>query len=116
MKVGRLIEADHGYTGSLRTLDVSAKLRFDRNERGRADNAPDYIVSAVTGDGELVEIGAAWAKESNANGRAVRFLTMTLDAPSWDRPLNLAAFPSDDDRDGSLDIQWRRERQDRRAA
>lgn len=115
MKIGELQQLDGGeFKGQFRTLTAGARLRLDRNQK-RDDNSPDYIVNALTDDGELVAIGNAWSKESNANGRAMRFLSITMDDPSWDKPLNVAAFPIDG-RPGVLELTWRRERQDRRAA
>jgi uncharacterized protein (DUF736 family) len=52
-----------------------------------------------------VEIGAAWLKKRK-DGSGEAFLTITLDDPSFDRPINIAAFP---EKDGGYQISWRRQ-------
>lgn len=117
MKIGELKTTDQGasYTGSLRTIAWSGRICFEQAAAKRDDNSPDYNVFAITPDGELVAIGNAWRKRTTANNRELAFLSVTMDDPSWEKPLNVAAFPSDGD-PTKLEIQWRRERQDRRAA
>lgn len=117
MKIGEVKTTDGGasYRGRVTTIAWSGRLHLEQAEAKRDDKSPDYNVFAVTADGELAAIGNAWRKQSEANGRKVAFLSITMDDPAWDKPLNVAAFPSDGD-PTTLEIQWRRERQQGRAA
>lgn len=116
MKIGELKQVDGGaWRGQFRTLNAGARIELEAVPTKRDPNSPDYIVHAVVDGGELVAFGNAWAKESHKEGRNVRFLSITMDDPSWPAPLNIAAFPVDG-RPGTLEIVWNRPRQDRRAA
>lgn len=88
--------------GNIRTLGHSARLCLEPNPRAEAQGQPAYNAYAITADGELVNIGAAWAKESN--GR--KYFSMSLDDPSWAASLSCAAFPTD--KAGEWDVVWNR--------
>lgn len=97
--------------GSLRTLSLSIRLEVEAIPGLRNDNEPSHRVYAITPDGELSEIGAAWTKETREDRR--QFLSITLDDPSFAAPLNVAAFPGETG--DAFNIVWNRPRQDRAA-
>ena len=55
--IGTFTQSGTGYTGSVKTLTINAKIRFVPVEE-RRENGPDYRVLA----GSNIELGAAWAK------------------------------------------------------
>lgn len=116
MKIGDLTATNSGggFRGQFRTLTAGARIELSPAGQKRDDNSPDFTVYAVLDGGELAELGAAWSKESHANGRNVRFLSITMDDPSWPAALNVAAFPVDG-KPGAFELVWNRPRQDRRA-
>lgn len=88
--------------GSIRTLAHSARLVLEPTNRTN-EGAPAYVVNALSSDGELIEIGAAWRKETKEKRV---YLSMALDDPSWSAPLSCAAFPAD--KAGEWDVIWNR--------
>jgi uncharacterized protein (DUF736 family) len=78
--------ADGGWTGSIRTLSISAKVRFVPNDNRENDKAPAFKL--VIGHSE---IGAAWI----ARGRdeASRpYLRVQMDDPFLGCPVSAALF------------------------
>lgn len=57
--IGTFTTLDDGFTGTLHTLTLKAKIAFVPNDKSTA-NAPDYRILSSGG----VEIGAAWKKLS----------------------------------------------------
>ncbi|WP_334163719.1 DUF736 domain-containing protein [Phenylobacterium sp.] len=94
MILGHFTEADDGYAGALRTLGVTADLRFVRapsdNER-----APSHRILA--GD---VECGAAWAAQDES-----ALLNVRLDDPTWPEPVRARLVRG---RGEDLLLVWRR--------
>lgn len=95
---------DPAFTGRIRTLTFNLSLTL-RPLPQRQESSPSFEVCA-----EGVTIGSAWKKVSD---RGDKFLSLTLDDPSWPAALNLAAFPGED---GILDVVWTRPRGGRDAA
>tara|TARA_R110000751_G_C13791630_1_gene482202 strand:+ start:493 stop:882 length:390 start_codon:yes stop_codon:yes gene_type:complete len=107
-------------TGKFATLQFGLNLEFhaiaenwkagnppaaDANGPGR----PAYDVYGV-GQAGAVKVGAAWIKEAK-RGDAIgtKFLTISIDDPSFDAPLNLSTWPTD--AKGSVHtIRWERPR------
>ena len=114
--IGSLLPESEGFKGKLRTLSHKLRLELHPNEEKRAEGSPDFIVYADEG-GDLVEIGAAWLRTVQARGgnNGRRFLSITLDDPSFPAPLNVAAFAPDSDGLPWL-ITWNRPRQQGREA
>ncbi|WP_431301810.1 DUF736 domain-containing protein [Sediminicoccus sp. BL-A-41-H5] len=113
--IGTLRPLDGGaFSGRVRTLTHRLNLEFEpieaADKRGR--ESPDFTVYAKDG-ADLIPIGSAWKKETTRDG--TRFLSITLDDPSFPAPLNLAAFPNDEAGD-TWRIVWNRPRQLREAA
>lgn len=75
-------------------------------------NAPAYdVLRRASGTKDPFNpSGAAWIKNSeNVDGGD--FLSITMDDPDWDSPLNLAAFPGKDAAQ-PWQVQWSRPRRD----
>ena len=83
-----------------------------RAKPGESSN-PNYEVFIEEGN-EVFAIGAAWLKNSEkVNGGD--FLSITLDSPKLDDPVNLSAFPPEDNK-APWRIVWMRPRQQQKAA
>jgi uncharacterized protein (DUF736 family) len=71
------------------------------------ENAPSYE-AALTEHGKRPFIaGAAWIKNSD-KVKGGDFLSITLDAVKWDRAINVAAFPPEDEQSTDWRIVWSR--------
>ena len=112
--IGHLKEDQGSFRGKIRTLGMKLAIELHPNEDKRGDG-PDFIAYADAG-GDLVAIGGAWKKEVQAAGpnKGSRFLSITLDDPSFNAPLNCAAFPGGDGLPWA--IVWNRPRQAGREA
>jgi uncharacterized protein (DUF736 family) len=85
------------YAGEIKTLTLlRGKVAF-RPVDTKSDKGPDYRV--VVEGSATVELGAAWKRVSEA-GR--EFLSVSLDDPALDHPLNAALMPSDDGKSAIL--------------
>jgi len=73
--IGTFTAQNSGFTGTLKTLTLNAKVKLVPNEKA-SENAPDYRLQVVGG----AEIGAAWKKTSQADRP---YLSVTLDDPSF---------------------------------
>src|ERR1700683_4041337 len=60
--IGRFKKKGAGYTGSIETLTLRAKITFEPADKN-SDRAPDFRVFHI-GDDFTSEIGAAWKKTS----------------------------------------------------
>lgn len=93
---------DGGWTGSVQTLTINAKLRFVPNDNRDNDNAPAFRV--LIGQSR---IGDAW--EGRSGGENPRnYLRVKLDDPSLLEPITAALFPSEDG--GTAQLVWNRRR------
>lgn len=85
-------EAKNAFTGDILTLSFQF-TGVDIAPTGKSGTKePDYRVTAKTATGH-VELGAAW-KRTSEKGRD--FISVSLDAPLLDAPLNAALFTDDD--------------------
>mgnify|MGYP003378451841 CR=1 FL=1 len=87
IKLGMDVRLD-GFTGTLRTLTLNAKVTLVPNDTGSSENAPDFRLQAAGHD-----IGAAWKKTSEA-GREYR--SVTLDDPSFPAPVYARLIEGED--------------------
>ncbi|MGA2841708.1 MAG: DUF736 domain-containing protein [Steroidobacteraceae bacterium] len=80
------------YAGEIRTLTLLRNKIAFRPNTPNTDKGPSYrvVIEGVVG---AIELGAAWKRTSDA-GRD--FLSVSLDDPALDRPLNAALMPSED--------------------
>lgn len=114
-KIGTIEEVlNNGETefdGQIRTLDHSFNFRMISNPDRNGMNSPDYLILAKSISGHDVQLGVAWRKKPTRFGADQNdFLSITLDDPSFEKPLNVAAFVQANGQ--TWDITWRR-RQDR---
>jgi uncharacterized protein (DUF736 family) len=84
--------AKDSYAGEVRTLTLARGKVAIRPSKPTSDKGPSYRV-VLEGVGGAVELGAAWKRTSDA-GRD--FLSVSLDDPALDRPLNAALMPAED--------------------
>ena len=94
---------DGGWTGSIRTLTINAKVRLVPNENRDSDNAPVFRVFVGQS-----RIGDAWAARSGGDSPK-DYLRVRLDDPSLSEPISAALFPSEDG--GAAQLVWSRRRQ-----
>lgn len=94
--IGTFTKSENGYAGTVRTLNVNVKVKFVPNDK-TSDNSPDYRV--LSGNYEL---GAAWAKTSQANRP---YLSVSLDDPSFPSAIYARLVEGDD---GSYHLIWSR--------
>jgi uncharacterized protein (DUF736 family) len=86
------------YTGEIKTLTLlRSKVAF-RPTEAKSEKGPHYRV-VVEGAPGAIELGAAWKRVSEA-GR--EFLSVSLDDPALDHPLNAALMPSEDGKSAIL--------------
>lgn len=90
-----------GWTGSIQTLVLNAKVRLVPNDDRDHDNAPAFRV--LIGQSR---IGDAWETRAASDERP--YLRLRLDDPSFQEPLTAALFPSEDG--GSAQLIWNRRR------
>ncbi|MCR6631501.1 MAG: DUF736 family protein [Magnetospirillum sp.] len=91
---------DGGWTGSIRTLTLDAKLRLIPHDNRDGDKAPAFRV--LLGH---TRIGDAW--EARSAGEPPKdYLRVRLDDPSLPEPLNAALFPAEGG--GEAQLVWRR--------
>ena len=101
MNIGTFTLAkDGGWTGSIRTLTIDAKLRLVPNDNRENANAPAFRVFVGNS-----RIGDAW--DAHSCGDHPRdYLRIKLDDPSLPEPMSLELFPSDDS--GEAQLVWNR--------
>ena len=101
MNIGTFTLAkDGGWTGSIRTLTIDAKLRLVPNDNRENANAPAFRVFVGNS-----RIGDAWEAHSGGD-HPKDYLRIKLDDPSLPEPMSLALFPSDEG--GEAQLVWTR--------
>jgi uncharacterized protein (DUF736 family) len=78
--IGSFTSTDNGFTGSIRTLSLNVKARFQRVD-SPSDKGPHYRIYA-SGN---VELGAGWEKTSKETGQV--YVSVKLDDPSFPAPI-----------------------------
>ncbi|MBB6255431.1 DUF736 domain-containing protein [Nitrospirillum iridis] len=94
-----ILGKDGGWTGTIRTLVINAKVRLTPNDNREHDSAPAFRVFLGAS-----RIGDAWEAQA-ASGHGA-YLRVRLDDPSLTEPLTAALFPSDDG--ASAQLVWTR--------
>ena len=93
-------KTDGTLEGVFATIRVNAPIALVPNASKASEEAPDYrIIHRKTG----FEIGAGWNKVS---GDGEPFISVTLDDPSFNAPINAALWPSE--ADGEYALIWNR--------
>jgi uncharacterized protein (DUF736 family) len=82
--IGTFTKDGAGFTGSIETLTLKAKLTFEPTDK-KSDKAPDYRVFQIAED-FTSEIGAAWKKTPREGG--AEYLSVSLDDPSFAEKIN----------------------------
>lgn len=91
---------DGGWTGTIRTLTLNAKLRLAPNDNRETETAPAFRVFAG-----LSRIGDAW--EARSAGEPPKdYLRVRLDDPGLPEPISAALFPSEEGT--SAQLVWSR--------
>ena len=84
--IGKFTKDGAGYTGSIETLHLKAKLTLEPNTNKRSEKAPDFRIFHIA-EGFTSEIGAAWAKTAKKSG--ADYISLSIhDDPSLLEPLN----------------------------
>lgn len=93
--------AKGGYEGTIATLLTTRKARFVPNENKKGENSPDYFVKSGRCD-----LGVAWneTSEPEDDREPVNYISVKLDGPEMDKPINAALF----DRENGADLVWTR--------
>ncbi len=88
---------DKGFVGTIRTMTINVKTKFvpNKNKNGN-DKAPDFRIYAGG-----AELGAAWRSKSKGE-EGGDYLSVKLDDPSFDKPIQAAFFENKDDNTGAL--------------
>ena len=100
--IGSFTSASTGFTGSIKTLSLNVKARFERIENP-SDKGPHFRIYSGA-----VELGAAWQKHSDQSGRD--YLSVKLDDPSFPAPI-YATLVEVEGEDG-LSLIWSRPNRD----
>jgi uncharacterized protein (DUF736 family) len=100
MIIGHFQKTDDGFSGSIRTLTLSAEVVFQPPVGDKKDKAPDYRVSA----GGVI-IGAAWKEQSGAGNP---YLSVHLDDPGFAGSIRCALVKSGVEK--SYNLVWERQR------
>lgn len=74
--LGYVTETNSGFEGILAMMNLSAPIRFTKNDEKSGDGQPDYRIFA----GETAtEVGGGWIRKSKASGRD--YVSITLADP-----------------------------------
>jgi uncharacterized protein (DUF736 family) len=109
-KIGILIVRNqHGLLeGAIATLEMTLELRLEPNGVADSGDDPTHDVFAMVG-GRAINVGAGWTKViKRGPSEGQRFVSFTIDDPSFAAPLNLSAFPAI--KPGTFDVVWKRSR------
>ena len=93
---------DGGWSGSIRTLTIDAKVRLVPNDNRENENAPAFRVFVGQS-----RIGDAWEARS-AGDSPKYYLRVRFDDPSLSEPISAALFPSENS--GEASLVWSRRR------
>lgn len=77
--IGTFTSIANGFSGSIKTLNLNVKARFERIETP-SEKGPDFRIYSGP-----VELGAAWQKHSEQSDRD--YLSVKLDDPSFPAPI-----------------------------
>ena len=94
------------YQGALDLELVSGSCYLVPREK-RSPQSPDWTLKVQRNAG-MIEFGVAWTKDMKTGGT---MLSITIDAPSLQAPIYVAAFPRDQQPGDGVtmyDIQWSR--------
>jgi uncharacterized protein (DUF736 family) len=87
--IGTFTEKDGKLLGKIQTLTINSSLAFVPNQSQNSPDAPAYRIFAGRS-----EVGAAWAKTSNAAGKP--YFSVRLDDPSLAAPFFASLIEQDE--------------------
>lgn len=99
-----MLSKDGGWTGTIRTALIDAKVRFVPNDNRENERAPAFRLFIGKS-----HVGDAWAARTN-NETPKDYLRVTIDDPCLQEPFGAALFPSGEGKDAQL--VWRRRKAD----
>src|SRR5579862_5226018 len=102
--IGTFKKDGAGYSGTIETLTLKAKLTFEPVEK-RSDSAPDFRVFHIA-ESFTSEIGAAWKKTSKEGGS--EYLSTSIDDPAFSERINCRLVKTGTDQGYTL--YWERPR------
>jgi len=100
--IGSFTTTANGFTGSIKTLALNVKARFERIENP-SDKGPHFRIFSGA-----VELGAAWQKHSEQSGRD--YLSVKLDDPSLPAPIYATLVEAEGEE--GLQLIWSRPNRD----
>jgi uncharacterized protein (DUF736 family) len=103
MIIGNFKRSGDGFTGTIRTLTLSAEAQIQPAEKSN-DKSPDYRLTIGATD-----IGAAWKQTSETTGNA--YLSVQFDDPSFPAPIRCALVKAGAEK--SYSLLWDRPRKRR---
>lgn len=107
-KVGTVLFQNKDYAeGEIRTRTMKLNVRLYREKKKEKDNQPDFDVREILSDGTEVGIGKAWDNTAKSGPNfGGKFISMTMDDPSFPMPLNVALFQVGET--DEYDVVWTR--------
>lgn len=106
-------------TGNFSSLKAELDLTLEPNPDFKPTeingDTPSHFVYATARGGKLIRIGSAWTKTvQNGANRGARFLSISVDDPSFDDTLSFQAFMESKpapDGPAVYEVRWRRPRE-----
>lgn len=98
--IGTFTRTTEGYSGTLKTLTVNAKVRLVQTNGIEGENAPNYRVIVDTD----TEIGAAWKRVGKKVGD---YVSVALDDPAFALPIRANLIQSNSDQK-TFHLLWTR--------
>ncbi|WP_395698474.1 DUF736 domain-containing protein [Methylocella sp.] len=92
-QIGHFNRTKNGYAGRVRTLFLDAELVLVPAEHSDAENAPDYRIHLLDGDGP--ELGAGWKRTGEKAGD---YVSLLIDDPALTQPIRANLFQFGDDK------------------
>ena len=99
--IGKFKPTSTGFEGVIATLMTNKKARFVTNENKKGENSPDYFIKSGSSD-----LGVAWndVTEPNDDSEPLEYISVKLEDPYLDKPINAALFHRED----GADLVWSR--------
>ena len=98
--IGTFTRTTDGYSGTIKTLSLNAKVRFVPVKGNESENAPDYRLLVGTD----TEIGAGWKRVGEKAGD---YVSVVLDDPNFVQPIHANLIRSDGEEKSFL-LLWKR--------
>lgn len=95
-----MLTKEGGWSGTIRTLTIDAKIRFVPNDNRDNENAPAFRL--MTGQSR---IGDAWEARSSGDNQK-NYLRVKFDDPGLAEPISAALFPMEDG--STAQLVWNR--------